>query len=557
MFRRDQTLYIRLAERWAKQEQSVGHYRLRPPIIDSITFRDEHGAPLTLDVETYPHQVQVKTKVGCFDWTFLDAETLLARLPAGRYELIFDTQADRGETDRRGSTLHGVRNVAYTTSARVLENEITRQNDQRFVVRMLIEATAGSALLVNVTPRLAYNRSIPVVEDAFDEAKNRWRDWFRAAPPVLDKYRKQYNYAWWIMRAGLMNTRYFFTREALVPSKIHYVGVWHWDQFFHALAYRHLDTKLAEDQLRILLDHQQPNGMIPDAIHDEGLITHLTLPVEADVTKPPLMAWTVLKLFEKSHRVDFLQEVYEPLTRWHNWWMRDNCDEHGLSVYRHPFSSGLDDSPLWDYGMPVAAPDLNTYLCVQLESLARIADHIGETEAAAQHRAEAQILFERMIKVMWDEERGVFNALNGKGPIPVLTPFHLMPLWLCDLSSGMRQRLLQHLTDPETFWPQWPLPTVAINDPKFDPWQMWRGPTWVNINYLFIEALTRNGDHALARELRLKTLDLVMQQQDIFEYYNPLTGERPPKAAPIFGWTSAVFIDLAIQETEQTVMVAK
>jgi len=80
--------------------------------------------------------------------------------------------------------------------------------------------------------------------------------------------------------------------------------------------------------------------------------------------------------------------------------------------------------------------------------------------------------------------------------------------------------------------------------------QMWRGPTWVNINYLFIEALTRARQYALAAELRRITLELIMLHDDIYEYYNPITGERPPKAAPIFGWTSAVFIDLAIQATQ-------
>jgi glycogen debranching enzyme len=78
---------------------------------------------------------------------------------------------------------------------------------------------------------------------------------------------------------------------------------------------------------------------------------------------------------------------------------------------------------------------------------------------------------------------------------------------------------------------------------------MWRGPVWANINYLFIEALNRVGRPELADALRRNTLELIMQSRDIYEYYNPLTAARPPKAAPIFGWTSAVFIDLAIQET--------
>jgi hypothetical protein len=50
-----------------------------------------------------------------------------------------------------------------------------------------------------------------------------------------------------------------------------------------------------------------------------------------------------------------------------------------------------------------------------------------------------------------------------------------------------------------------------------------------------------------AAELRRRTLDVVAAQGDIYEYYNPETGQPPPRAANIFGWTSAVFIDLAIQ----------
>ena len=78
---------------------------------------------------------------------------------------------------------------------------------------------------------------------------------------------------------------------------------------------------------------------------------------------------------------------------------------------------------------------------------------------------------------------------------------------------------------------------------------MWRGPVWPNINYLFVEALDKIEQTDLAHQLRVKTLQLIMQHRDIYEYYNPITGKRPVKSAPVFGWTSAVFIDLAIQET--------
>ena len=200
----------------------------------------------------------------------------------------------------------------------------------------------------------------------------------RAAPPWWKQYRAQYYYAWWVMRAGLISTRFYTTREAMTPSKIHYVGVWQWDAYFHALAYRHVDKRLAQDQLRILLDHQREDGMIPDAVHDEGIVTHLAFPVDADVTKPPLLAWAAWKLYEQDGDREFLDEIYEPIVRWNNWWFENNDpDGNGLCEYQHPYSSGLDDSPLWDDGMPVELPDLNTYLCLQQEALAKIASVIG------------------------------------------------------------------------------------------------------------------------------------------------------------------------------------
>jgi hypothetical protein len=226
LFLEGHTLFVRLAERWAKWENEVGNYRQRPPIISHFTLLGPDGTPLDLEPDTYPHVVRLHTAVGDFDWAFIEPETLLVRLPPGRYGFAFDGLAQQGQADRRGGTLHGKRNIAYTTNARLLENAVTPLSDGQFRASVMLEATDGDGLLINVTPRLGYNRSIPVPDQAIVEARARWQAWFAATPPVLDLYREQYDYAWWIMRSGLLNTRYFFTREALVPSKIHYVGVW-------------------------------------------------------------------------------------------------------------------------------------------------------------------------------------------------------------------------------------------------------------------------------------------------------------------------------------------
>jgi putative isomerase len=431
----------------------------------------------------------------------------------------------------------------------LLRDEITRNGDEEHQIRIMMDASEGGrSVLINITPRLGFNRWVPPAEEALREAEGRWHRWFVAAPPVAEPYQLQYYHAWWTMRAGLISSRYFTTREVMMPSKIHYVGSWQWDNFFHALAYRHLESRLAQDQLRILVDHQRDDGMIPDAIHDEGTVTRLTYPVEADVTKPPLIAWAAWKLFEIDGDREFLDEIYEPIVRWNNWWFDNNdVDGNGLCEYQHPFSSGLDDSPLWDQGMPVESPDLNTYLCLQQESLAKIAAALGQEKDAVMWIERAESMARRLVDGMWDKEAGMFWAKCRGQRVPVRTPFSLFPLMTGRMPQGIVRRLVDHLTDEESFWSRFPVPTVALDDPCFTPDVMWRGPTWINVNYLLIEGLDRVGRPADARELRKRTLELVAGQPDFYEYYDPRTGAKGPKAASTFGWTAALFIDLAIQ----------
>lgn len=556
VFRSGRGLAVRLAERWFKVDQKLSGYRQRPPLLDAWTFTDGDGQALDLEPSTWPHRVDLATRAGLFSLVFVDPETLMLRLPPGRSGLSFTANLDKSQTDRRGGILRLTgdirRNLAYTTNARLENNSVTALGNGSQSVRLTFDGgEGGRVLLLNITPRLGFNRYIPDPLQTVDAAARRWHDWFAAAPPVAGRFQAQYYYAWWVMRAGLISTRFYTTREAMTPSKVHYVGVWQWDAYFHALAYRHVEPRLAQDQLRVMLDHQRDDGLIPDALHDEGVVTHLTFPVDADVTKPPLLGWAAWKLYELDGDREFLDEVYEPIVRWNNWWFEKNdLDGDGLCEYQHPFSSGLDDSPLWDGGMPVTAPDLNTYLCLQLEALSRIAEVLGQTADAARWAQQADALADRMLKHLWDPEAGLFWAQRGGQPIEILTPFSLFPLITGRLPAEITARLAAHLVDENEFWTRFPVPTVARSDPHYDPQTMWRGPAWANVNYLLVEGLERSGYPELARRLRVRSLEMLMGSGDLHEYYHPETGQSPPKAAPVFGWSAALYIEMAIRESQ-------
>jgi len=303
----------------------------------------------------------------------------------------------------------------------------------------------------------------------------------------------------------------------------------------------------------VMLAHQFPDGMLPDAIFDEGVVSEIDHPVRGKVTKPPILAWAALKLHESNPSLDFLKEIYLPLVRCNDWWFSTNDgDADGLVQYNHPYSSGLDNSPLWDHGMPVESPDINTYLNIQMDSLATIAEILGRNDEATLWRERAKALTLRMLEDLWDEEAGLFRALHNGKPVPVVTPFNLYPLWTGQLPGKIKKRLVAHLKNPDEFWGKHMIPTVARNDPAYNLEAMWRGPIWANVNYFFVEALQKVGEIELARELRHKTLDMIMEQPGIHEYYNPETGRPPAAAAKMFGWTAAVFIELALQETSES-----
>jgi glycogen debranching enzyme len=166
-------------------------------------------------------------------------------------------------------------------------------------------------------------------------------------------------------------------------------------------------------------------------------------------------------------------------------------------------------------------------------------------------RRRAKAIVQRMIEDFWDEETGLFRALHQGKPVPVVTPFNLYPLWTGQLPDHIRERLIAHLTAPDELWGEYVIPSVARSDPHYDPETMWRGPVWVNINYIFIEALRQVGEQALAQTLLEKTLHLIMNQPGMYEYYHAESGKPPASAAPAFGWTAAVFIDLALQASSQ------
>jgi len=427
-------------------------------------------------------------------------------------------------------------------------------------------------------------------------AAGRWASWFGRLPAVPAHLAPMLRTAWWALGVntiaigaapagtGQINTgqagvpdEAAHRRYEVVPAKPGYVGHWQWDAYFIVTGLRHGAPELARDQIRTVLEHQLPDGMFADVVHDGGVLASTgelppgdvarlvaahnagsgpapaTAPVP--VTKPPLTAWAVAKLHEASPDPDFLAECFGAIERSQRWWLTvSDTDGDGLAEYLHPYSSGLDDSPVFEHGVPAATADLNTYLTVQFDELARIAGWLGRPADQARLRDAAAAHAARLIARQWDPGAGRFRPLVRGELLDVHTVTDLLPLLTGRLPAGIADAIAADLASPGTFGPDLDsagggaggrtVPTVSRADRRYDPDRMWRGPVWANINYLLIEGLRRHGHAAAAAALTERTLELICDAGP-YEYFNADTGRPGRRAVPMFSWTAAVFVDLA------------
>lgn len=155
--------------------------------------------------------------------------------------------------------------------------------------------------------------------------------------------------------------------------------------------------------------------------------------------------------------------------------------------------------------------------------------HMAKTERALEE------LWDPYAKTYWSRDF-VTHRLLKQASIATL-----MPLYAGTISHERAAELVRALENQHIFGPDFPVPSVPVNSPQFDPERYWQGPSWVNTNWLIIDGLKRYGFHDHAAALAENTIAMV-DQAGFSEYFNPMTGE--PLGASDFSWTAALVLDL-------------
>ena len=351
---------------------------------------------------------------------------------------------------------------------------------------------------------------------------------------------------WRTHRGGLLH-------EGIVPSHAAYyfVGFWAWDTWRFSAALAKFDPKLAKDNIRAMFDYQQPDGMIIDCIYTD--------PAENNArdSKPPLVSWAVDEIFTHTNDTAFISEMYPQLMAYYKWWYnkrdhnRNGMCEYGSTdgtLEAAAWESGMDNAIRFDdakmlknngaedaWSMDQESVDLNAYLALECKLLKKFASILGVTFDGPDYSSQVADYF-------FDKEKGFFFDRRLKDGSFIQEPGceAYTPLWTEVATADQVKAMLPLLTDTAKFSTYIPFPTVAADNPKYNPRGYWRGPIWLDQTYFAIRGLRNYGYNKMADEYTLQVFDRLQGLKEgapIHENYGTHTGEL--LKAPHFSWSSS------------------
>ncbi len=398
-----------------------------------------------------------------------------------------------------------------------------------------------------------------------------------------------------ILKLMLKNRRYSNGYQYTVPSLKTYPYQWLWDSCFHSIILTNFNTEDAKKELLSLVSKQFDNGMIPHMIYWEKFNKNDFPVIEwgktdtSNITQPPLIAYSVLRIYQADKDKAFLKKIYPKLKKYYQFLMRErNPKKSHLYGIINPDESGEDNSSRFDKVLglpPVHSLDVNfakrlelvekqndcnfeswecmkdffwvkdvpfNVICVKgLEDLSIIAKELKLFKDAKEFSQQAKLTRQAMRKLMYED--GIYWSVFGNSyeRIKIKTWAMFVPMFANLYTYEEAKDLIKkHLLNKSSFDRKFLLPSVSKDEPSYDPngpWRglakllsthlSWRGPIWMAINWFIYKGLINYGFYDLAGELSKSSLNLV-KNFGFRELYNPETGEG--MGAKDFSWGGLV-----------------
>lgn len=389
------------------------------------------------------------------------------------------------------------------------------------------------------------NRSLDEVKAIIEREKKRFEERKNRFGDLSEAYEAMQAVNAWNVIYDAQNDR------AIVPVSRVWNETWggyilfDWDTYFTSLMLA-LDSR----------DLAYSNAIaITNAITEQGFIPNLESSFgnkSFDRSQPPVGSMCCKLLYDKFGETWFLEEVYDHLLTWNRWWVkaRDNdgylswgSDPHTRGMNGHSkqgamWESGLDNSPLFDDAifnkdknvLELADAGLMGLYVADCRYLADIAGILGKKNDQLELTERADRIAVKL-EELWDEESGIYrDKYTDTGKFSDhLAPTNFYPLIGGVPSQQQAERMVrEHLLNPDEFYGEWMVPSIARNDPAFKDNSYWRGRIWAPMNFLVYMGLKQYDLPDAQKLLAEKSLRLILKEwrdsRSVFENYNSETG---------------------------------
>ncbi len=280
---------------------------------------------------------------------------------------------------------------------------------------------------------------------------------------------------------GLENniiTVYGYANPVLVEGA-EYAGIWLECGPLEGAIYGIIDPRVAIDNHRIFFQQQHEDGYLPCWVRRDRIGS-------AQIQMVVPIAATAYEVFQMTGDSAFLAEAYQACVKWDSWLEKfRNTRKTGLCEAFCEYDTGHDNSPRWenlpkkcpednarlcpDAGtLPYLAPDLSATVYGGRLALAKMANVLGKPDAEKwlqkaeeTRRALLALCFDPETLCFYDLDiNNQFIRVRGDALTRVLCE-HVVDQNLFELIYT------QQIKNPRSFWTPYPLPSIAVDDPKF------------------------------------------------------------------------------------------
>ena len=240
------------------------------------------------------------------------------------------------------------------------------------------------------------------------------------------------------------------------------------------------------------------------------------------MVNPPLFAWIEWRYYQISGDSSRFKKVLPVLIKYFEWTEKNCRTKKGKGLfYITGLGSGMDNTPRKNVGKAawIDYSAQQALAALYITKIAQVQNEINTYEIYLEKYTEIK---NKINTLLWNNQTYFYYDLTESDTLS--STMHIGAFWtliseVC--TSDKLPSVLSHLKNPDEFWRPHLVPTLAANQPEYDPkGHYWLGSVWAPTNYMVIKGLMANKEYSLADTVAFNHLKHI---SEVFYNFKPQT----------------------------------